>query len=107
VLRTPGSQGSWDCTVVRPTEKHLLFPQESPPSVPINGAVLRIMNKTFMELTRNKKVAVNDNDNLSQQMEYARLLEKVNRFFCVRCVAAEAFLVLGEIELGYLKTNVL
>src|SRR5690625_3734217 len=25
----------------------------------------------------------------------------------VRCVAAEAFLVLGEIELGYLKTNVL
>src|SRR5699024_12497219 len=27
VLRTTGSQGSWDCTVVRPTEDHLLFPQ--------------------------------------------------------------------------------
>jgi len=27
-----------------------------------------------MELTRVKKDAVNDNDNLSQQMEYARLL---------------------------------
>ena len=62
-----------------------------------------------MELTRNKKVAVNDNDNLSQQMAYARLLEKVNRFFGVGCVAAEAeaFLVLGKMELGYLKTNVL
>src|SRR5699024_7962060 len=43
--RTPGSQGSWDCTIVRPTEDLLLFPQESPPSVPINDAVLRIMNK--------------------------------------------------------------
>src|SRR5690625_1734360 len=29
-------------------------------------------------------------------MEYARLLEKENRFFCVRCIAAEAFLVLWE-----------
>src|SRR5699024_57499 len=25
--RTPGSQGSWDCTIVRPTEDLLLFPQ--------------------------------------------------------------------------------
>src|SRR5690625_2463989 len=25
---TVGSQGSWDCTVVRPTEEHLLFPQD-------------------------------------------------------------------------------
>jgi len=54
----------------------MLFPQESPPSVPINDAVLQIMNKLkrlwFMELTRIKKGAVNDN--LSQQMEYARLL---------------------------------
>src|SRR5699024_8139013 len=49
-----------------------------------------------MELTRIKKDAVNDN--LSQQMEYARLLEKENRFFCVRCIAAEAFLVLGEMR---------
>jgi len=44
--------------------------QESPPSVPINDAVLRIMNK----LKRVKKGAVNDKDNLSQQMEYARPL---------------------------------
>jgi len=59
-----GSQGSWDYTIVRPTEDLLLFPQmfsvgrviamvfdgtssaqsqnqESPPSVPINGVVLR------------------------------------------------------------------
>src|SRR5699024_2684712 len=27
VLRTPGSQDSWDCTIVRPTEDLLLFPQ--------------------------------------------------------------------------------
>jgi len=27
---TAGSQGSWDCTIVRPTEDHLLFPQEPP-----------------------------------------------------------------------------
>jgi len=40
-FRTPGSQGSWDCTIVRPTEDLLLFPQESPPSVPINGVVLQ------------------------------------------------------------------
>src|SRR5699024_5311432 len=40
--RTTGPQGSWDCTVVRPTESHLLFPQESSPSVPINDVVLRI-----------------------------------------------------------------
>ena len=52
--------------------------------------------KAFMELTRIKKDAVNDN--LSQQMEYARLLEKENHFFCVRCIAAEAFLVLGEMR---------
>src|SRR5699024_8207595 len=26
--RTPGSQGSWDCTIVRPTEDLLLFPQD-------------------------------------------------------------------------------
>jgi len=26
-LRTTGSQGSWDCTIVRPTEDLLLFPQ--------------------------------------------------------------------------------
>jgi len=51
-----------------------------------------------MELTRVKKGAINDNDNLSQQMEYARLLEKENRFFCVRCIAAEALLVLGEMR---------
>jgi len=37
-------------------------------------------------------------DNLPQQMEYARLLEKENRFFCVRCIAAEALLVLGEMR---------
>src|SRR5690625_7654477 len=29
-------------------------------------------------------------------MEYARLLEKETRFFCVRCIAAVAFLVLWE-----------
>jgi len=40
-------------------------------------------------------------------MEYARLLEKESRFFCVRCIAAEALLVLGEMELGCLKTKVL
>jgi len=28
VLRTTGSQGSWDCTIVRPTEDLLLFPQD-------------------------------------------------------------------------------
>src|SRR5699024_6174913 len=62
---TVGSQGSWDCTIVHPTEDLLLFPQmssvgrviamvldgmssaqsqtqESPPSVPINEAALRI-----------------------------------------------------------------
>src|SRR5690625_2217397 len=31
-------------------------------------------------------------------MEYARLLEKETRFFCVRCIAAVAFLVLGEMR---------
>src|SRR5690625_6940398 len=33
--RTTGSQGSWDCTIVRPTEDLLLFPQdkESPGSI--------------------------------------------------------------------------
>jgi len=41
---------------------------------------------------------VNDKGNLSKQMEYARLLEKENRFFCVRCIAAEAFPVLGEMR---------
>src|SRR5690625_6013928 len=45
-----------------------------------------------------KKDAVNDSGNLSKQMEYARLLEKENRFFCVRCIAAEAFLVLGKMR---------
>src|SRR5699024_6405555 len=49
-----------------------------------------------MELTRIKKDAVNDNP--SQQMEYARLLEKETRFFCVRCIAAVAFLVLREMR---------
>src|SRR5690625_380618 len=39
---TVGSQGSWDCTIVRPTEDLLLFPQESPPSVPINKVAHRI-----------------------------------------------------------------
>src|SRR5699024_5357554 len=28
-FRTTGSQGSWDCTIVRPTEDLLLFPQMS------------------------------------------------------------------------------
>src|SRR5699024_8676301 len=40
-FRTTRSQGSCVCTIVRPTEDLLLFPQESPPSVPINGIVLR------------------------------------------------------------------
>src|SRR5690625_5552363 len=66
-LRTTGSQGPWDCTIVRPTEDLLLFPQmfsvgrviamvfdgtssaqsqtqESPPSVPINEVALRLTN---------------------------------------------------------------
>src|SRR5699024_4405078 len=42
LLLTAGSQGSWDCTIVRPTEDPWLFPLESPPSVPINDIVLRI-----------------------------------------------------------------
>src|SRR5699024_11376435 len=64
-FRTTVSQGSWDCTIVRPTEDLLLFPQmfsvgrviamvfdgtssaqsqsqESPPFVLINDVVLRI-----------------------------------------------------------------
>jgi len=54
----------------------MLFPQESPPSVRINDAVLRIMNKLkrLWNWPGVKKDAVNDNDNVSQQMEYARLL---------------------------------
>src|SRR5699024_11581365 len=47
--------------------------QESPPSVPINDAELRIMNK-LKRLWIDSSNAVNDNDNLSQQMKYARLL---------------------------------
>src|SRR5699024_10472854 len=42
---TVGSQVSWDCTIVRPTEDLLLFPLESPPSVPINDAAPRIKKK--------------------------------------------------------------
>src|SRR5699024_12882048 len=37
-----GSQCSWDCITVRPTEDLLIFPLESPPSVPINETVPRI-----------------------------------------------------------------
>src|SRR5690625_7482030 len=33
-------------------------------------------------------------------MEHARLLEKENRVFCVRCIAGAAFLVLGEMGPG-------
>src|SRR5690625_2339567 len=35
LLLTVGSQGSWDCTIVRPTEDLLLFPQdkENPGSI--------------------------------------------------------------------------
>src|SRR5699024_1611150 len=87
VLCTTGSQGSWDCTIVRPTEDLLLFPQmfsvdrviamvfdgtssaqsqtqESPPSVPINGAVLRIKLRRLWNWLEVKQGAVNDNDNL-------------------------------------------
>src|SRR5699024_10500256 len=49
-----------------------------------------------MELTRVKKDAINDNNNLTQQMEYARLLEKENRFFCVRCISKELSLSCGR-----------
>src|SRR5699024_5282695 len=36
------SQGSWDCTMVRPTEDLLLFPLESPSFVPIKELVFQI-----------------------------------------------------------------
>src|SRR5690625_4881352 len=52
--------------------------QESPPSVPINDAVLRIMNK-LKRLWIDSSNAVNDNDNLSQQMKYARLLGEMRQ----------------------------
>ena len=52
--------------------------QESPPSVPINDAELRIMNK-LKRLWIDSSNAVNDNDNLSQQMKYARLLGEMRQ----------------------------
>src|SRR5699024_4622908 len=74
--------------------------EESPPSVSINDAVVRIMNKLkrLWKSPEVKKDAVSGNNSLPQQMEYARLLEKESRFLCVRCSAAEAFLVLGEMR---------
>src|SRR5699024_9873663 len=79
VLRTTGSQGSWDCTVVRPTEEHLLFPQMfSVGRVIADPGVAAFRSKqrcsasdyeevrTFMEVIKSKKDAVNDN--LSQTL---------------------------------------
>src|SRR5699024_5782635 len=94
-----GEQGELRQTYIARRKSVCIF-EESQPSVSINDAVVRIMNKLkrLWNCLEVKKDAVNGNNNLSQQMEYARLLEKENRFFCVRCIAAEAFLVLGEMR---------
>src|SRR5690625_639056 len=73
-LRTPGTQGSWDSTIVRPTEDLLLFPQMF--SV---GRVIAVPGVAAFRSNQQGSVTylvirLVGNENLPQQMEYTRLL---------------------------------
>src|SRR5690625_2280773 len=57
LLLTVGSQGSWDCTIVRPTEDLLLFPQDKESSGSVtsheeNGSVFSRSRRLSFQSTR-------------------------------------------------------